>query len=155
MIYNHGPIHWKSTRSKWVCTSTAHAEATALATTIEEVVFLNKVKHFLTYGKELDDDAITSDDLYTDSWTVVNQIRNGGQLTNSKTRSFQVKIAYAFETVRERQMNLVHVNAEQNPPDAGTKALGPREFIAKAESLLDFLLVDTTPLLRFQEAYLK
>ncbi|KAA8906142.1 hypothetical protein DIURU_001197 [Diutina rugosa] len=155
MIYNHGPIHWKSTRSKWVCTSTAHAEATALATTIEEVVFLNKVKHFLTYGKELDDDAITSDDLYTDSWTVVNQIRNGGQLTNSKTRSFQVKIAYAFETVRERQMNLVHVNAEQNPPDAGTKALGPREFIAKAESLLDFSLVDTTPSLRFQEAYLK
>lgn len=155
MIYNHGPILWKSTRSKWVCTSTAHAEATALATTIEEIVFLNKVKHFLTYGTELDDDKVTSDDIYTDSWTVVNQIRNGTELTNSKTRSYQVKIAYAFETVREKNMNLVHVKAEQNPPDAGTKALGPRDFTAKADALLDFLLVDTTPLERFQEVYLR
>ena len=143
VIYKHGPVHWKTNKSAHVCTSTAHAEATALARTIEDVTFLNKVQHFITKGKEMPDVYPTKDIIYTDNATIVRQMEKGEGLTNKKVRHWENSLHYGYEKIPNSETTLAHVPTALNPIDPGTKALGPKDFRAKAKMLLHFFKVCT------------
>lgn len=152
-INMHGPIHWKTERTKWVCKSTAHAEATALTRTNEELDYLNKIAYFLKKGQLLNDEKPTYDKIFTDNWTLVRQLKDGRALTSTKVRHWETRIHRCYQDIKTRERSIIHVNTENNITDMGTKSLGPRKFLPILDAQFDMKSINVDPLNQHLEVY--
>ena len=152
IVYKHGPIIWRSTRSPWVCDSIAKAEMTAMYKLLTDMAFLNKVYHFLKKGVDLEEFIPTNDLALTDSRTVVKQVRTL-KLDGKLVRHWENKLHYCLEKFKKGIAYIMHIPTKNNPSDIGTKPLGLETFTDHAGRLFDFSKVDTHPLDNFIADY--
>ena len=113
-------IYWKSRKQNSVTTASTFAEYVALSEAVSELKYIKELLE--TFNVRL----IKTIDVYEDNAGAINIAKYGNFTKNSK--HIEVHYHYVHECVRDKVINVIKVNSDDNIADMFTKALCREKF---------------------------
>ena len=120
-------IHWKSRKRKCVTKASTYAEYTALSEAVSEVKFIKELINI--FDLKLRNPV----KIYEDNIGVIN-IENYGNFTKN-SKHIEIRYHFVQECVKEKEIEIVKVDSNENIADIFTKALCKEKFTKFRELL--------------------
>jgi hypothetical protein len=124
-----GCFYAKSSKQPLVATSSTHAEARALFTLLQDIIYV------ISICQELGIELQMPVQIYEDNFPVV-QLTNNLAPRTKKCKHFLMLINYIKEQVEKGIINIQHIDTDKNLADILTKLLTGNPYITKAQKLL-------------------
>jgi len=124
-----GCFYAKSSKQPLVATSSTHAEARALFTLLQDIIYV------ISICQELGIELQMPVQIYEDNFPVV-QLTNNLAPRTKKCKHFLMLINYIKEQVEKGIINIQHIDTDENLADILTKLLTGNPYITKAQKLL-------------------
>lgn len=116
----NGVVTWKSEQQSHVTLATAESEYVALCEGVKEAIWLQNLLDELGYGQD-DKIKMLCDNLSTIRW-----VKNPQQ--HHRTKHINKKLHFVREKYQEGEIQLEHVNGDDQLADVFTKPLSPIKF---------------------------